>query len=346
MIYRRFRRLKMISLLFSLFLFVLFTSLNVFALRPPSAASKIRDLCTEFANSPPPRRSLLLPGVHDALSAKIFSDHSPVLFLSGFGASASRLGAPDAGILTLSEMEDAARCAVAAAGRTPVIADGDTGHGGLSNVRRTVRGLARAGCGGVSVEDQEFPKRCTFAAGGGVRVVSRDESLRRIRAALAARDEALEVDGNEILVVARTDCRAALGYREAVERCLLFRDAGADIVYAENLRNGEEYVKLREEMEGDTPMMMAQLQLHGTEGGPQDQALYDSLDIGEMGYALALYGVTALQATISALQSTAKEFESGNGIIRSDQTRVSLSTFDNVKTTVGFPELNEFEKNI
>mmetsp|Transcript_48761 Transcript_48761/g.95328 ORF Transcript_48761/g.95328 Transcript_48761/m.95328 type:complete len:170 (+) Transcript_48761:382-891(+) len=154
MIYRRFRRLKMISLLFSLFLFVLFTSLNVFALRPPSAASKIRDLCTEFANSPPPRRSLLLPGVHDALSAKIFSDHSPVLFLSGFGASASRLGAPDAGILTLSEMEDAARCAVAAAGRTPVIADGDTGHGGLSNVRRTVRGLARAGCGGVSVEDQ------------------------------------------------------------------------------------------------------------------------------------------------------------------------------------------------
>ena len=152
-----------------------------------------------------------------------------VLFLSGFGVSACR-GEPDAGIITRVEMEETARQCVRAAGEVPVIVDGDTGFGGASNLRRTVRGFAQAGAAAVSIEDQAFPKRCTFAAGTGVRVVDREAAVARVRAALRARDESRDA-GHDVLVIARTDCRAALGLDEAIARCAAFEALGADIVY-------------------------------------------------------------------------------------------------------------------
>ena len=174
--------------------------------------------------------AVVCPGVHDALSTKIFAEAgAQVLFLSGFGVSACR-GEPDAGIITRVEMEETARQCVRAAGDVPVIVDGDTGFGGASNLRRTVRGFAEAGAAAISIEDQAFPKRCTFAAGTGVRVVDRDAAVARVRAALRARDEAKDA-GNDVLVIARTDCRAALGLDEAIARCAAFEALGADIVY-------------------------------------------------------------------------------------------------------------------
>ena len=174
--------------------------------------------------------AVVCPGVHDALSTKIFAEAgADVLFLSGFGVSACR-GEPDAGILTRVEMEDVARQCVRAAGDVPLIVDGDTGFGGASNLRRTVRSFAAAGAAAVSIEDQAFPKRCTFAAGTGVRVVDRDAAVARVRAALRARDEAKDA-GHDVLVIARTDCRAALGLDEAIARCAAFDALGADIVY-------------------------------------------------------------------------------------------------------------------
>ena len=127
-------------------------------------------------------------------------------------------------------MEDVARQCVRATGGVPLIVDGDTGYGGASNLRRTVRGFAAAGAAAISIEDQAFPKRCTFAAGTGVRVVDRDAAVARVRAALRARDEAKDA-GHEVLVIARTDCRAALGLDEAIARCAAFDTLGADIVY-------------------------------------------------------------------------------------------------------------------
>ena len=174
--------------------------------------------------------AVVCPGVHDALSTRVFAEAGArVLFLSGFGVSAYR-GEPDAGIITRVEMEDVARQCVRAAGGVPLIVDGDTGFGGASNLRRTVRGFAAAGAAAVSIEDQAFPKRCTFAAGTGVRVVERDAAVARVRAALRARDEAQDA-GNDVLVIARTDCRAALGLDEAIARCAAFEALGADIVY-------------------------------------------------------------------------------------------------------------------
>jgi 2-methylisocitrate lyase-like PEP mutase family enzyme len=130
-----------------------------------------------------------------------------------------------------------------------------TGFGGTPNVRQTIRRKATIGAAAISIEDQVSPKRCTYAAGSGVNVISRDESRKRI---LAAQEEAYEQDGNRILVIARTNCPMALGLEEAIERCPLFEELGADIAYAENLQRAEENQTLRSKI--SKPMMLAQVQ--------------------------------------------------------------------------------------
>ena len=309
--------------------------------------------------------------MHDALSAKIFASHenTQALFLSGFGVSATLLGEPDAGILTLSEMEDVARKVIGTVNKVvaakaklsgadsrdtaiPVIVDGDTGYGGASNIRRTVRGLAAAGAAAITIEDQMFPKRCTIAAGAGVRVVSREQCIERIKCALAARDEAREIDGNDVLIVARTDCRAALGFEEAIARCKAFEALGADIVYAENLQNQFEYEHLRASLREVTPMMLAQVQ-QGPVGSESDNSasLFNSQNIADMGYSLALFGVSGLQSYVQALQNTADGMLQppmsggvglGGGILGEDDSRM-LCSFPELKSTVGFDDVDDFE---
>ena len=291
--------------------------------------------------------AVALPGVHDALSARVFAEAgAEALFLSGFGVSACRLGQPDAGVLTLSEMKNCAEAVISAAGggSVPVIVDGDTGYGGAPNIRMTVRGLAAAGAAAVTIEDQVFPKRCTYAAGTGVKVVSREASLARIRCALGARDEAKHLDGNDILVVARTDCRAAMGLDEAVERCVAYEEAGADIVYAENLQSREEYIHLRQALRAQTPTILAQVQQFPGDGSDEKEKLYTLQELGNMKYSLALFGVTALQATVQSLRNTAEAFlhPEGGAILTGDNAR-AMASFSDIKDAVGFNELDEFE---
>ena len=284
-----------------------------------SAAGKLRNVLRAPG-------AVVCPGVHDALSTKIFAEAgAQVLFLSGFGVSACR-GEPDAGIITRIEMEDVARQCVRAAGDVPLIVDGDTGFGGASNLRRTIRGFAQAGAAAISIEDQAFPKRCTFAAGTGVRVVDRDAAVARVRAALRARDEAKDA-GHDVLVIARTDCRAALGLDEAIARCAAFEALGADIVYAENLQGKDEYARLRDKI-SSSHLMLAQLQNDG---------MLSPADVASLGFDLSLVGVTALQAYIATLQNTA------NSLVTSG-TAADLAPFAEVKRVVGFDELLAFEE--
>eukprot|EP00978_Attheya_sp_CCMP212_P015820 scaffold40948_cov44-Attheya_sp.AAC.1 len=314
---------------------------------PSSAATRLRKLLSRQVAAASAavegrhEEAVALAGVHDALSAKVFAKAgAKALFLSGFGVSATRLGEPDAGILTLTEMEDAARNVIRAAGPTvPVIVDGDTGYGSAVNVRRTIRGLAAAGAAAITVEDQWFPKRCTFAAGRGVRVVSRAASVARIQAAVAARNEARESD-HDVLLVARTDCRAALGLDEAVARCQAFEAAGADIVYAEGLQSQEEYIHLRQCLQPTTPMILAQLQTNeGNHDNSNKQEIFTTRQVGEMGYSLALFGVTALQAYVQTLETTARAFLDSDGVLsKEDDATQSLSSFSNLKRVVGFSE--------
>jgi len=346
------RKQKRVNASFVLFSTIILVIDQSWALTHSIPAMNLRDLCMENTNQMP---ALVLPGVYDSLSAKIFVDcGADALFLSGFGVSASRLGCPDVGILTQSEMEDTAKSVVEVAGSIPVIVDGDTGYGGPLNIRRTVRGLASVGAAAVTIEDQVFPKRCTYAAGADVRVISRETSYQRIQAAIAARDEVSNDKGKDILIIARTDCRAALGFEETIARCKLFEKAGADIVYAENLQSKEEYAQLRESLNSSTIMMLAQVQLSPNNNDittTQQKLLMNTKEIGKLGYRFALFGVTSLQATVQALQTSAaimldsstNEEGNGNGLIGKNDNTALLSSFDDLKLAVGFPKNDFFE---
>jgi 2-methylisocitrate lyase-like PEP mutase family enzyme len=323
------RRLVIAELLACIILLLSMTC-PIHALQP---AQRLLDMISHARQT---KRAIPLLGVHDALSARILnrqSDKNVALFVSGFGVSAARLGQPDAGILTRSDLEDVTRNILQVTTHgSPVIVDGDTGFGGTPNVRQTIRRMATIGAAAISVEDQVFPKRCTYVAGSGVNVISRDESRKRIRAALAAQEEAYEQDGNRILIIARTDCRMALGLEEAIERCQVFEELGADIAYAENLQSAEEYQTLRSKI--SKPMMLAQVQT-----GSPDQTLWTFDEIGSMGYELALWGVSGLQASVAALEAAASEILEQGGLISS----TPLSTLNQVKDIVGFSELDSFE---
>jgi 2,3-dimethylmalate lyase len=186
-----------------------------------SGSERIRELVSE--------RAVLMPGVYDALTARVAARVGfDVVFISGYSVSASRLGEPDFGFLTQTEMAEAARsvCRVSTA---PVIVDADTGYGNALNVQRAIRELADAGASGVFLEDQVWPKKCGHMR--GKRVVETEEHASKIRAAK---------DAGDLFVVARTDARQPLGLDAAIERCLAYREAGADALFVEAPQSVEE----------------------------------------------------------------------------------------------------------
>jgi 2-methylisocitrate lyase-like PEP mutase family enzyme len=186
--------------------------------------------------------TVLMPGLYDALTARIAARVGfDVVFISGYSVSATRLGEPDFGFLTQTEMVDAARavCRVSAA---PVIVDADTGYGNAVNVLRTVRDLQDAGASGVFLEDQVWPKKCGHMA--GKRVVETAEHAAKIRAAVDARGE------RDLFVVARTDARQPLGLDAAIERCLAYKEAGADALFVEAPESIEELERVAHALPG------------------------------------------------------------------------------------------------
>ena len=165
------------------------------------------------------------PGAFDAWSAKLVERAGfEICYLTGFGASASHLGAPDIGLMTSTEMANLAG-RVANAISIPVIADADTGYGNTINVRHTAKLYSKAGVAAMQLEDQEFPKRCGHLE--DKELISLDDYLSKIRAASDARRD----DG--FVIIARTDARASLGVEEAVRRCNAALQAGADIAFLE-----------------------------------------------------------------------------------------------------------------
>lgn len=176
---------------------------------------------------------LYFPVCFDALSARLIRDAGFKLsFMSGFMVAATRLGMPDTGLITFTEMLDQMRNICNAVPGFPIIVDGDTGYGNAMNVRRTVIEHARAGAACVMIEDQVWPKRCGHIH--GKEVISRKEARIKIRAALEAREEA------DILILARTDACAVHGFEAALERCYDFQAEGADIIFMEALQSEQE----------------------------------------------------------------------------------------------------------
>jgi len=185
---------------------------------------------------------LIMPGVYDALSAKIAARAGfEVIFITGYSLSATLLGEPDFGLLTQTEVVSAAQriCSVV---DTPVIVDADTGYGNAINVIRTVQDLIRAGGAGMFLEDQIWPKRCGHMR--GKQVIPLEEQLKKLRAAVEAREN------SDFFIVARTDSRQALGLDEAITRGRAFREAGADAVFIEAPESKEEMKRISKQVPG------------------------------------------------------------------------------------------------
>jgi 2-methylisocitrate lyase-like PEP mutase family enzyme len=272
------------------------------------AASRLRELL----NRP---GILLMPGCHDAMSARLIDEAGfEIGFMSGFAVSASRLGMPDTGLISYAELVDQGQN-ICRAASIPLIGDGDTGFGSAQNIKRTVRGYRAAGFAGIMLEDQVAPKRCGHTAGKAV--VGRDEALMRVRAAVDARDA-----GEDILIMARTDARACISLEEAVLRCRLFREIGADITFLEAPLDEDEMRQYCSQVEGPK---MANL----IEGGKTPILPLQQLEA--IGYKIAVYPLTLLNASIQAMRAALRSMRSG-------ERPASVMEFEELKQAVGFPE--------
>ncbi|KIT17935.1 isocitrate lyase/PEP mutase family protein [Jannaschia aquimarina] len=264
-----------------------------------------------------------MPCCFDALSARLIEQEGfPLTFMSGFAASASRIGAPDLGLMSYAEVEDQVRNICGAVPALPLIADGDTGYGNAMNVRRTVRGLARAGAAAVMIEDQVAPKRCGHTPGKAV--VGRGEALDRIR---AATDEARAIrnEGGDVLILARTDARHTLGLDEALDRARAFADLGADILFVEAPRSREEMARICSEAPG---IHMANIV---EEGETPDLPRAELQDIG---YRIAAYPLTLMAVAMRAMADTLSA-------MRQDAPREGRMDFAELRRRIGFDEYYE-----
>jgi 2-methylisocitrate lyase-like PEP mutase family enzyme len=241
-------------------------------------------------------------------------------FMSGFAVSAARLGLPDTGLISYAEMAEQGRN-ICNAVSIPVIGDADTGYGNALNVKRTIRGYAQAGFACAMIEDQLAPKRCGHTR--GKQIVGRDEALSRIRAAVDARDE-----GADILIMARTDARATDGFDEALWRVRAFADAGADIVFLEAPRSEAE---MREFCAGVGKPAMANM----VEGG--DTPLLPPQRLEELGFRIAAYPLTLMNASLAAMQQALAALKAG-------RTPDGLLDFAEVRDIVGFPAYYDAER--
>jgi methylisocitrate lyase len=261
---------------------------------------------------------LIMPGVYDALSAKIAARAGfEVIFITGYSLSATLLGEPDFGLLTQSEVVGAAQriCAVV---DTPVIVDADTGYGNAINVMRTVQDLIRAGAAGMFLEDQVWPKRCGHMK--GKQVIALDEQLKKLRAAVEA------TQGSEFFIVARTDSRQALGLTEAITRGLAFKEAGADAVFIEAPESKEEMKEIAHQVPG--PLVANMLERGVT-------PLMGPKELKELGFELIVWPLAPLY---SAAQSLTEVYTT----LRRDGSTLAildrLMPFDDFNRIVGLEE--------
>jgi 2-methylisocitrate lyase-like PEP mutase family enzyme len=258
---------------------------------------------------------LIMPGVYDALSAKIANRAGfEVVFITGYSLSATLLGEPDFGLLTQTEVVNAAQriCAVV---DVPVIVDADTGYGNAINVIRTVRDLVHAGASGIFLEDQVWPKRCGHMK--GKQVVPLDEQLNKLRAAIEAREQ------NDLFIVARTDSRQALGLQEAIKRGIAFKEAGVDAVFIEAPESKDEMKEIARRVPG--PLVANMLERGVT-------PLMTPVELKDLGFDLVVWPLAPLYSIARSLSDVYKTLRrDGSTLAMLDR----LMPFDEFNEIVG-----------
>jgi 2-methylisocitrate lyase-like PEP mutase family enzyme len=264
------------------------------------------------------------PGVYDMVSA-LLADRLgfDAIYMTGYGVVASSLGLPDAGLATYSDM--IARVAMIA-GRTttPLIADADTGYGGLLNVAHTVRGYEQAGAAGLQLEDQEFPKKCGHTPDR--RCIPVDDMVMKIRVAIDARKDP------DLLIVARTDARTEYGLDEAIRRAQAYAAAGADMLFVEALESSAEMMEVCNRV--DRPLMANMV-----EGGKTP--IMSAADLSKAGFAIAIFPVAALLAATSAMDQVYRYIKQSGSTVGMP---TSLFPFPDMSRLMGFPAVWDFER--
>ena len=265
------------------------------------------------------------PGLQDMMAATVADKVGfDIVYASGYWLTASCYGLPDAGIATYTQMLDRVST-LAGKVDAALIADADTGYGGLLNVHHTVRGYEAAGVSAIQLEDQEFPKKCGHTP--NKRVVPLGDMVEKIKVAADARD-----DKRNTLIIARTDAYAGEGFDKAVARGQAYGDAGADIVFVEALRTDEEMHKACRMI--DKPMMA-----NMADGGKTP--IRSGKELAEIGYACAIFPAMTSLAALAAMENSLRVLKQTGTSLSPD---VPLFNFEEFCRMIGFEEVWAFEK--
>ncbi|WP_408004664.1 isocitrate lyase/PEP mutase family protein [Pseudonocardia lacus] len=285
---------------------------------PTSPRARLREL---LAGTGP----LVAPGAYDALSARLVEQAGfDVVYMTGFGTTASLIGRPDVGLLSGAEMVDNAR-RIAAAVDVPVIADADTGYGNAINVLRTVREYEQAGVAGLHLEDQVHPKKCGHMSGKAV--IGTAEMVGKIEAAVAARRDP------DLVLIARTDAAAVEGLDAAIARARAYLAAGADVLFVEAPTSEDDIARVAGELAGAAPLVF-----NWAEGGRTPPI--PLARIAELGFSLVLFPIGTLLAATAGIRAVLQT-------LRADGTPAAampgLPGFDEFTDLIGLPEVRDLE---
>ena len=264
---------------------------------------------------------IVMPGCYDALTAKLIEkEELNAGFMSGFAVSSTKLGMPDAGLISFSEMAEQVRniCNVTS---IPIIFDGDTGYGNAVNVYRTVRGFADAGAAAIMIEDQKWPKKCGHTKGKDV--VEVDEANSRIKAAV----DASKMNNKDILVMARTDAIATRGLDDAIKRMQKFSELGADILFVEAIKSKEDMQRVIKEVPGHHMINLI-------EDG--ETPLLEMNELEDIGFKIAVFPLTLMSASVKIMQESLKN-------MKNKTYNTNVSKFSDLRDIVGFNEYYEIE---
>lgn len=269
-------------------------------------------------------KPLIIPGVYDAIGAKIAEKVGfDTMFQTGYGTSATLFGMPDYGFIGATETIDNAR-RICRAVSVPVIVDSDTGYGNALSVWKLVKELESAGASGIFLEDQRWPKRCGHLQ--GKEVISQEEYTEKLGAAIDARES------KNFIIVSRTDARATEGLDTAIERGLQNKKTGADAIFIEAPRSLNEMKKIGESI--NAPLVANMI-----EGGATPLSSAETLN--KMGFKIILYPLSVLYANTFATMNILKELKkSGNTI----KYKHKVVNFDQFNDLVELPRFRKMEK--
>ena len=277
----------------------------------------------ELLSAGPP---VMAPGAYDALSARLIEQAGfDVVYMTGFGTTASLIGRPDVGLLSGTEMVENAR-RIAAAVDVPVIADADTGYGNAINVVRTVQLYEQAGVAGIQLEDQVTPKKCGHMS--GKQLIGADEMVGKLRAAVEARRDP------DLLVIARTDAVAVTGTDDAIARARAFADAGADVLFVEAPTSEADIERVAAELRGVAPLVF-----NWAEGGRTPPLSLER--ITELGFSLVIYPIGTLLAATAGIRSLLATLKS-DGVPTAALD--DLPAFGEFTDLIGLPEVQRLEQ--